>query len=318
MFQAARVALTGLLLTGVGAGVGAGCTSVSHPPVAAKVSRAPSAASTTSTSTSTATTTTTVAPDDGFRPVVPGSALVRLVTGLGTVLRVDPHTLQMALVPGTKEPGGVFPEGGQVPLTARPALVAATNAGFKRVDARGGELVDGRTTGMLVPGAASFVVRADGTFDVGAWQAPGEVFAAPGDQVVLQNLLPLVDHGRPAPDLGTDILGRWGLTYRPQVPVSVWRSGLGIDSRGRLLYGAGPNLVPAQLAQLLLSGGTVRAMQLDINHMWVFAAVFVHPDPSHPESVQGEALLSGMTPTPNHVLAPGARDFLAIYQRAAR
>jgi hypothetical protein len=247
-----------------------------------------------------------------------GSPLVRLVTGLGTVLRIDPHGLQVALVPGTTEPGGAYPEGGQVPLTTRPALVAATNAGFKRADARGGELVDGRTTGTLRPGAASFVIRADGTFDVGAWQAPGEVFPAPGDQVVLQNLAPLVDHGQPAPDLGTDILGRWGLTFRPALPVSVWRSGLGIDTRGRLLYAAGTNLVPAQLAQLLLSGGAVRAMQLDINHMWVFAAVFVHPDPTHPESSQGEALLAGMTPTPDHVLAPGARDFLAIYQRALR
>jgi hypothetical protein len=249
--------------------------------------------------------------------VVPGSNLVRIVSSLGTVLRIDPATLELALVPGTSEPGGTFPEGGQVPVAARATLVAATNAGFKRADARGGELVDGRTVVALRPGAASLVVRADGTFDVGAWQTPGGVSPAPGDRVVLQNLVPLIDHGQAAPDLGTDILGRWGLTFRPALPVSVWRSGLGIDARGRLLYAAGPNLVPAQLAQLLLSAGAVRAMQLDINHMWVFAAVFTHPDLAAPESVQGQAILPGMTPTPTHVLAPGARDFLAIFQRPA-
>nr|MDQ6949727.1 phosphodiester glycosidase family protein [Actinomycetota bacterium] len=148
-----------------------------------------------------------------------------------------------------------------------------------------------------------------------AWNTPHGVTPAPGDVVVVQNLSLLVDQGQAVPDLGTDILGRWGLTFRPAVPVSVWRSGLGIDARGRLLYAAGPNLVPAQLAELLLSGGAVRAMQLDINHLWVFAIAFAHPDPSHPESVQGQALLPGMTPSVNHVLAPGARDFIAVYRR---
>lgn len=277
-----------------------------------------------STSTGTSTTSTTLAPDDGFRPVSAGSALTELVTPLGTVLRIDARMLEVALVPGTAEPGGNFPEGGQVPLDRRATLVAATNAGFKRADARGGELVDGRTVGTLRPGAASLVVRADGSFAVGAWQsssapaAPDAVSARPGDLVVLQNLSLLVDQGQAAPDLGTDILGRWGLSFRPALPVSIWRSGVGVDTRGRLLYAAGPNLVPAQLAQLLLSAGAVQAMQLDINHLWVFAAAFVHPDATQPEAVQGQALLSGMTPTPNHVLTPGSRDFLAIYQRADR
>jgi hypothetical protein len=56
-------------------------------------------------------------------------------------------------------------------------------------------------------------------------------------------------------------------------------------------------------------------MELDINHMWVFAALFSHPDPQRPDMLQGHALLDGMTPTAGHVLTPGARDFLAIYQR---
>jgi hypothetical protein len=262
-----------------------------------------------------ATTTTTGPPADGFVPITAGSPLTELATPLGIVLRIDPRTLSVALVPGTTEPGGTFPEGGQIPVALRAALVAATNAGFKRADARGGEYVDGRTAKALQAGAATFVVRADGTFDVGAWQQG--VAPAPGDVAILQNLVLLIDQGQPAPDLGTNILARWGLTFRPAVPVSVWRSGLGIDRYGRLLYAAGTNLVPAQLAQLLLSVGAVRAMELDINHMWVFAAAFSHPDPAHPEAVTAQGLLAGMTPTPAHVLAPGTRDFLAVYRRPA-
>ncbi len=266
------------------------------------------------TTSTTSTTSTTVAPPDGFVPVAAGSDLVQLVTPLGTILRIDPKVLEVALVPGTTEPGGAFPEGGAVPVARRPALVAATNAGFKRADARGGEMVDGRTVGVLRPGAATFVIRADGSFDVGAWGQ--EVLPAPGDVAVLQNLLPLVANRVSAPDLGTDILGRWGLSFRPALPVAVWRSGLGIDARGRLLFAAGANMVPAQLAQLLVSGGAIRAMETDINHLWVFAALFSHPDRAHPESVTGIPLLAGMTPTAVHVLVPGIRDFLAVYRRA--
>jgi hypothetical protein len=276
----------------------------------------------------TVTTTTTVAPKTAstssttspptaatgaWQPVSQVPGLEALRTSTGTVFRIDPRYLDVAVVAGTAEPGGISPEGGMVPPANRASLVMATNAGFKRADARGGEMVDGRTVGSLVVGAASLVIHTDGTVDVGAW---GATFGPdPNDIAVVQNLSLLVDASQPAPDLSQNILQRWGATFRPALPVYVWRSGAGVDSQGRLLYAAGPNLVPALLAQLLISGGALRAMQLDINHMWVFAALFTHPDPQLPEMVQGQPLLSGMTPTPNHVLTPGARDFIAIYQR---
>jgi len=227
---------------------------------------------------------------------------------------MDPRRLEIVLVPGTEEPGGAFPEGGMVPLDRRAALVAVTNAGFKRPDARGGEMVDGRTIGSLAPGAATLVIRRDATVDIGSW---GDTLdpAAPDVVAILQNLTLLVERGRPAPDLGTDIIQRWGVSFRPALPVAVWRSGAGVDDHGRLLYATGANIVPAQLAQLLITGGAVRAMQLDINHLWVFAALFSHPDPQHPELVQARLLLPGMGPVPGHVLAPGPRDFLAVYRR---
>ena len=45
----------------------------------------------------------------------------------------------------------------------------------------------------LVPGAASLLIRRDGTADVGAWGT--EVRMAPDVASVRQNLVPLVDHG---------------------------------------------------------------------------------------------------------------------------
>ncbi|MDP9072594.1 MAG: phosphodiester glycosidase family protein, partial [Actinomycetota bacterium] len=298
------------------AGAGPTISPLLHAPAAA-------AAATTATSappSTTRTTTTTLAPAPspspstvvagGWQPLGQSSLLDALVTPTGEVIRIDPTRLEVAVVPGTSQPGGTFPEGARVPVDRRAALVLATNAGFKRADARGGELVDGQTVGGLVPGAASLVIRGNGSLDVGAWGT--SVSPSPDVTAVLQNLTLLVDHGQPAPDLGTNIIQRWGVSFRPALPVSVWRSGAGVDAQGRLLYAAAANVVPAQLAQLLIDAGAVRAMQLDINHLWVFAALFFHPDPQHPELLQSRLANAGMGPSPDHVLAPGERDFLAV------
>jgi hypothetical protein len=290
-----------------------------HVPTSPAVMSAAAVTTSTATTTPPSTTTSstlpppTTAPPGPWQPVAQVAGLYRLTTATGEVLRIDPHQFEVAVVPGTAEPGGTFPEGGAVPAGRRAMLVMATNAGFKRRDARGGELVDGRTAGSLVAGAASLVMHADGTIDVGAWGVT--VGPRPDNVAVLQNLTLLVDHGQPAADLGRDILLRWGLTFRPAVPVAVWRSAAGIDDQGRLLWGAGPNLLPAQLAQLLITAGAVRAMELDINHLWVFASLFVHPDPQRPDLLQGNSLMAAMTPNPNHVLTPGQRDFIAVYRR---
>jgi hypothetical protein len=267
----------------------------------------------TTATSSVAPSSTTTVPGVPWRAVAQAPGMDELSGPTGVVLRVDPTRLSIALVPGTTQPGGTFPEGGAVPIDRRPMLVAATNAGFKRADARGGELVDGHTIGTLVPGAASLVIHADGSVDVGAWGTT--VGPSPNNVVVLQNLSLLVDQAQPVPGLDRNIIQNWGVSFHPQLPVSIWRSGVGVDANGRLLYADGPNMVPAQLAHLLVTAGAVRAMELDINHMWVFATLFVHPDPQHPELVQGQPVLPGMTPTPDHVLKPGERDFLAIYRR---
>jgi hypothetical protein len=288
-------------------------------PVTTAAAAPPAPGARASTSSAPGSTTPSSAPSPstvtggGWQPVGQFSLLDELVTATGAVIRIDPGRLEVALVPGTSQPGGAFPERAQVPVERRASLVAATNAGFKRADARGGEMVDGRTVGALVPGAASLVIRQDGTLDVGAW---GDTVGPRADNTtVLQNLTLLVDHGQSAPDLNTNIIQRWGVSFRPALPVAVWRSGLGVDTQGRLLYAAGANVVPAQLAQLLIEGGAVRAMQLDINHLWVFAALFFHPDPQQPARLQSRLAMPGMGPIPDHVLAPGERDFLAVYQR---
>ncbi|MBV9716904.1 MAG: hypothetical protein JOZ64_16130, partial [Solirubrobacterales bacterium] len=59
----------------------------------------------------------------------------------------------------------------------------------------------------------------------------------------------------------------WGATLGNAV--RVWHSGVGLDARGNLLYGAADDQTAASLAEILQRAGAVRAMELDINSEWV-------------------------------------------------
>jgi hypothetical protein len=127
-----------------------------------------------------------------------------------------------------------------------------------------------------------------------------DVVASPGVVAVRQNLNMLVDGGRPAADLS---VGAWGATLGGVS--ATWRSGLGVDAVGNLIYVGGPSLLPSDLAQLLIDAGCVRAMELDINPQWVTFSSYV--------GGQGTALLSSMAYGPTHFLSPSGRDFVAVF-----
>ena len=147
--------------------------------------------------------------------------------------------------------GSVSPGGGPYRYTApiAPAqaatLVAAYNGGFKMNAARGGYYTEGRVIDPLRPGAASLVIYADGSVDLGAWGT--DVTMTPRVVSVRQNLLPLVAGGRPTPRASTSRWRAWGSTCgatscSAAVPgiEHQWRSGLGITADGALVYVAGP------------------------------------------------------------------------------
>jgi hypothetical protein len=90
--------------------------------------------------------------------------------------------------------------------------------------------------------------------------------------------------------------------------VLVWRSGVGIDRRGNLIYAAAPDQSVASLAQILRHAGAVRAMELDINTYWPSFITYRHP------GAAGAAnLLPNMDRSPLRYLTPDDRDFFAVY-----
>src|SRR5450759_2639043 len=86
---------------------------------------------------------------------------------LAAVAELDPALVRVDLHPGTQEPD-------HGPWSLPPALpadktgvVAAFNSGFRLGEAQGGYYSDERTVGTLRPGAASLVIKRDGTATVG-------------------------------------------------------------------------------------------------------------------------------------------------------
>jgi hypothetical protein len=233
---------------------------------------------------------------------------------------MDPTVVRFVLVAGTREPGGgVGGWGATVPADERSHLLAAFNSGYRMRDTPGGALEEGHQVRTFVAGLATFGVRADGSATVGEWGrdlgvgtgAQVSTGAGPETGIVAarQNLRLIVDGSQPVAGLRTNAGGQWG-TARNALPT--WRSGVGIDAAGRLVYAAGNQLTLDVLARALQQAGAVRAMELDIHRHMVTFNVF-RSGPAG--GLTGHKLLPDMTESANRYLSPDQRDFVAVLAR---
>jgi hypothetical protein len=225
-----------------------------------------------------------------------------------TAVWIDPTLARVSLVPGSVEPGGTWPVPSSLDGAAAASALAAFNGGFRFQDAHGGFYLDGRTAVPLVPGAASAVLYDNGRVNIGAWGS--EVTMTPHVTAVLQNLVPIVDNGVPAPSATYADHGIWGTTVGSSTVVA--RSGLGVTASGGLVYVAGPALTARSLAESLQRAGAVRGMSLDINPDWVTFNFFVHPTTGAP--IMGIKLYPQMRRSADRYLGPDpeARDFFVV------
>ena len=226
---------------------------------------------------------------------------------------MDPTLLHVSLVPGAREPGGTWSEPPNISGPALTKIVAAFNGGFRMQDAHGGFYLDGRQQVPLVAGAASMVIYSDGRIDIGSWGS--EVQMTPQVAAVLQNLVPIVDHGQTAPAATYNDSSIWGATLGSATVVP--RSGIGVTSSGALVYVAGPALTARSLAESLQRAGAVCAMALDINPEWVTFNFYSRPDPVDPTQIQAMKLYPQMVRPATRYLGPTAesRDFFAVSLR---
>ena len=177
---------------------------------------------------------------------------------LVTSFRSDPNYPQMVagvawidhkqtttwLYPGISEPAVSLPSRGpeEVPMSMRHRLVATFNSGFKIADSRGGYAQGGHTYSPMQPQMATFIRYRSGRIDIRSWS--GGTDAGPGITYARQNLPLIVNHGRPNPNLSDG--PEWGATLGNAI--RVWRSGVGIDRHGNLIYAAANDQTVGSLA----------------------------------------------------------------------
>lgn len=213
------------------------------------------------------------------------------------------------LVAGTQQPGGArWPGHAAVPAADVPKLVATFNSGFKMADTPGGFYLNGRSSRPLRNGIAALVIDRTGQITVGQWGR--DVTMSPDVVAVRQNLALVVDGGKPVPGLSVDAGNHWGTT-RSQFQYT-WRSGLGVDAGGNLVYVAGNTMNLTTLAAAMVDAGIVRGMQLDI-HSGMASFSSWRPV-SGGESVPRK-LLPGMTRSAYRYLVADQRDFIYLTAR---
>lgn len=250
----------------------------------------------------------------GGRPAIyttwfrPDPAHPTLVAG---ELWVDPSQARLNLVAGTKDPGGgPWPGTSQVDPRQRSITLAAFNSGFLMGGAHGGFYENGRTYKRLRPGKASVVIARNGRPTVAQWGR--DVRSMQGVAAVRQNLALIVDHGRAVKGLTRNTHFSWG--SRQSQLEYVWRSGLGVDAAGHLIYIAGNKFTLTTLAAALVQAHAVRAMELDIHNDMVTANLFA-PEPNHPGQVRAAKLLPQMPRPATRYLQPDQRDFFTVTLR---
>ncbi|KLU61939.1 hypothetical protein CEB3_c16370 [Peptococcaceae bacterium CEB3] len=227
-----------------------------------------------------------------------------------SLVKINPALVNFHLVAGTKDPVSVtgIHGSGMIPLSVQRQgnVIAAFNAGFQSRDGIYGFMTEQRVYQSPVPGLATFCIYGDGKVDIGSWG--NEIKSDAGMVALRQNLHLLIDHGKLNPLINDQ--AKWGITVNNAV--RVWRSGIGIDKQGRIIYAAGDSLTAETLARALLSAGCVRAMELDINSYWVTFNFFQRTVGNHGVKLEGTKLDPSMRRSVARYLTPDTRDFFYL------
>jgi len=214
----------------------------------------------------------------------------------------------LAYYPGRYEPPNAAVRGPMmVPYNQRWRLLATFNAGFIYADGDNGSTDNGLMNEPLKDGNATLVGYRDGRIDIVNWA--GGPNAGPDVAWTRQSLAPIVWDGQLNPALNDNPDSpQWGYTLGNAV--RVWRTGVGIDARGNLLYVAADDQTVTTLAKILQHVGAVRAMEFDINPEWHTLITYGNAQGLAPTMV-GPNPMQSVT----RYLIPDDRDFFAVYQR---
>ena len=215
----------------------------------------------------------------------------------------DHRRTQLGYYPGRYEPPVAAVRGtAMVPVSQRDHLVASFNAGFIYSDGLNGSSDNGLTNEPMKDGLATLVGYRDGRVDIIIWRGGRE--AGPRYAFTRQSLPPILWDKQLNPHL--DDSRQWGATLGHAV--RVWRTGVGIDAHGNLIYAAADGQTVQSLARLLRHAGAVKAMQFDINPEWPSLITY-----RHTPKILADKVVPNYQQKAARYLVPDDRDFFAVY-----
>jgi hypothetical protein len=213
-----------------------------------------------------------------------------------------------AYYPGRYEPPSAAVRGPMmVPYDQRWRLLATFNGGFTHSDGNNGSSDNGAMNEPLTDGNATLIGYKDGRVAIMKWE--GGPNAGPNVAWSRQSLAPILWNGRVNPMLNTDPNSPlWGYTLGGVT--RTWRTGVGVDRRGNLIYVAAEEQTVITLAKILQHVGAVRGMEFDINPEWHTLITYTHRHGLVPAMVEPQPMQSA-----TRYLFPDDRDFFAVYRR---
>jgi hypothetical protein len=214
----------------------------------------------------------------------------------------------LAYYPGRYEPPSAAERGPMmVPDDQRRRLLATFNGGFTHDDGNNGSAVNGHTDEPMIDGNATVIGYRNGRVAIVKWKGGPDV--ASNVAWARQSLTPIVWNGRLNPLLDTDPNSpQWGYTLGGVT--RVWRTAVGIDRRGNLIYVVANDQTVISIAQILVHAGAVRGMEFDINPEWHTLITYSHQHGLDPTMVEPQPMQSV-----DRYLVPDDRDFIAVYKR---
>ncbi|MCA9540546.1 MAG: phosphodiester glycosidase family protein, partial [Myxococcales bacterium] len=190
---------------------------------------------------------------------------------------------------------------GRIPASARPALVAAFNGGFKAEHGRFGAIEEGRVLVRPARGLATVALTGDGRAAFGLWDA--DTLTAPFVSL-RQNLAPLIEDGLINPRR----VRQWGQLVAALDADRTPRSALGVTVDGTLIYAWSAAISAERLGEAMARAGVRFAIHLDMNPGHTGLALY------RPEGEAIEALKGApeMDLDPRRWLQTDARDFFYL------
>jgi hypothetical protein len=227
---------------------------------------------------------------------------------LAYVAWFDHSRTAIGYYPGRYEPPSTTERGPMmVPYDQRSRLLATFNGAFTYEDGDNGSTVNGHVNEPLKDGKATLIGYRDGRVQIVNWSGGPN----PGPEVAWarQSLAPILWNGRLNPKLNEDPnSSEWGFTLGGVT--RVWRTAVGIDRRGNLIFVAAEGQTVISIARILQHIGAVRGMEFDINAEWHTLITYTHQNGLIPTLVEPQSQQSA-----DRYLVPDDRDFFAVYKR---